>query len=186
MNWCLAKQIVKEPFKLTWLNEEQKILSTFSAEQIKRIVNWKAVKGSEPRLKALVLCALHTGMRVDELLSLAPGDVDFEAFKLRVKGQGNKQRFVPMSVELRKFLYRHLAKNNRSLVFTARDGGKLSQRNVLRDFKLMCASMWIVGTGPRIAGERDTGVGQEGFKSAFDNLAYLVLGSEVALRRGSA
>src|SRR2546427_2986077 len=39
----------------------------------------------------------------------------------------NKQRVIPMSLELRKRLFRHLQKNEYSLVFCTRDGSRLSK-----------------------------------------------------------
>jgi site-specific recombinase XerD len=104
LNWCRQEEIVKEPLKLCWLTEEQKILPTFSHDQISRIVHWKPVQHSQSRLHAIALTALDTGLRVNELVSLLRNDVDFQNFTLRVKGKGNKQRLVPMSIELRKVL----------------------------------------------------------------------------------
>src|SRR5438034_9289641 len=92
MAWAHEEQIVKEPFKLTWLKEEQKILSTFTPEHIRKLVHWKPIKRSDMRLHALALTALDTGLRVNELLCLTRSDVDFDNFVLRVKGKGNKQR----------------------------------------------------------------------------------------------
>ena len=132
----------REPLKIPWLKEEQKILQTFSPEQISRIVHWKA-HGS--RLKALALCALDTGLRVEELLTLTRSTVDLDNLHLRVRGKGNRHRLVPVSLELRKVLFRHLASHQHDLVFCTKDGGKLSQRNLLRDFKSLCRSLNITG-----------------------------------------
>ncbi len=71
MNWAHEEQIVKEPFKLSWLKEEQKILPTLSPGHIKALVHWKPVHRSGARLHALALTALDTGMRVSQLLGLA-------------------------------------------------------------------------------------------------------------------
>lgn len=81
---------------------------------------------------------MDTGLRISELLSLSREDADLENMVLRVKGKGNKQRLVPMSLELRKLLYRQIAKHPSALIFSTRDGGRLSQRDVLRDFRKMC------------------------------------------------
>jgi site-specific recombinase XerD len=70
MKWAKEEQIVKELFKLFWLKEENKILSTLSAVQIKALIHWKPVKRSDCRLHRLALTALDTGLRVAELLSL--------------------------------------------------------------------------------------------------------------------
>jgi integrase/recombinase XerD len=145
MAWAYQEQIVKEPFKLTWLKEEQKILSTFTPEHIRKLIHWKPVKRSDMRLHTLALTALDTGMRVAELLGLSRGDVDFQNFTLRVKGKGNKHRLVPVSIELRKVLYRPLAKHDFALVFSSLQGRQLSKRNLLRDFKELCAMLGITG-----------------------------------------
>jgi integrase/recombinase XerD len=88
---------------------------------------------------------MDTGLRVNELLCLTRQDVDLENLVLRVKGKGNKHRLVPMSIELRKLLYRHLAVQKHAIVFCTRDGCKVTQRNLLRDFKVGCEKLGIVG-----------------------------------------
>ena len=74
LNWCREQEFVKEPFKLAWLKQEQKLLVTFTPEQITRIINWKPVGSAQPRLHALILTALDTGMRIHELLGLRRSD----------------------------------------------------------------------------------------------------------------
>lgn len=135
----------KELVKLPKLKEESLLIPTFSPEQISRIINWKPIRGREPGLKALALAAIDTGMRIDELLSLRRTDVNLESLTLRVVGKGNKHRLVPMSIELRKVLYRHLGNHNFDRVFCTQEGGKLSQRNILRDFKRSCRELHITG-----------------------------------------
>jgi len=145
MQWCFQEGIVREPFKLAWLIEEEKILATFSQLHIKQLVHWKPVTRSDSRLHTLTLTALDTGIRVAELLNLSRDDVDFQNFTLRVRGKGNKHRLVPISIELRKALYRHLAKHERPLVFCTVQGRQLSKRNLLRDFKELCSRLGISG-----------------------------------------
>ena len=53
----------------------------------------------------VALTALDTGMRIQELLDLRRSDADFDNLLFRVHGKGNKQRLVPMSIELRKLLW---------------------------------------------------------------------------------
>ena len=131
--------------RIAYLKEEQKILATFSADSVRAVINWKAVKGHEPRLKALALTALDTGMRIEELLRLHRCDLNFDALVIRVKGKGNRERLVPMSIELRKVLYRHLRQHKFERVFCTEHGVKLCQRNVLRDFKAACRKLNITG-----------------------------------------
>lgn len=133
----------------TWevakLKEEQRVLSTFSTEDIRSLLTWKAVTAGDRRLKALFLTAIDTGMRIDELLRLTRESVNLDALTLLVMGKGNKQRLIPMSAELRKVLFRHTSSHDHVLIFCSKYGGKLSQRNVLRDFKNACRGLGITG-----------------------------------------
>jgi site-specific recombinase XerD len=89
MAWAYTEEIIEEPFKLTWLKEEQKILPTFTAQDITKFVAWKPIKRADCRLHALTLTALDTGLRVGELLSFKRGDVDFQNSTLRVEGNNS-------------------------------------------------------------------------------------------------
>lgn len=143
LNWAHEEQILKERLKLSWLKEEEKVLPTFTAEQIKRVLNWRPVSLSQRRLCTLALTAIDTGLRISELLRLTRNDIQLDDFTLRVIGKGNKHRLVPMSVELRKILHRHISRHNFDRVFCTLKGNKLSQRDVLRDFKKACAHLRI-------------------------------------------
>jgi integrase/recombinase XerC len=74
----------------------QKIVEPFSPEEVERIL---AVCDPETetgaRDRAIVLLFLDSGLRLNELVQLELGDVDFEAHRTRVRfGKGNKQRVV--------------------------------------------------------------------------------------------
>ena len=127
------------------LKEEQKILATFSREQIARLVRWKPVGRNQIRAHAIALVALDTGLRISELLGLSRKDVDFDNLVLLAHGNGNKQRLAAMSIELRKVLYRHMANHNQARVFCTGMGTQLSVRNSERDFKVLCGKAGIVG-----------------------------------------
>jgi site-specific recombinase XerD len=99
-------------WKIRRLKEEQKILATFNAEHIYRLVQWKPIGRNQMRAHTIAMVALDTGLRISELLGLTRQDVDLDNMVLLVHGKGNKQRLVPVSVELRKVLYRHLSKQS--------------------------------------------------------------------------
>lgn len=142
--WCNDEQILKEPVKLSWLKEEQKVLVTPTVEQMGRIIKWVPATGTERRLKAIILTLVDTGIRIDECLSLRPLDVDLENLVLAVRGKGNKHRLVPFSQELRKVIYKFcLAKG--PYVFAAASSNKLSQRNLLREFHDLQERLAITG-----------------------------------------
>jgi integrase/recombinase XerD len=145
LRWAHEEGILREPVKLPWLKEEEKVLATFSQDQLNRLISWKPVSRSGKRLHLLTLAAIDTGLRISELLGLCGPDVDLENLVLRVKGKGNKHRLVPMSMPLRKLLYRHIAQHEHTLIFCTRDGGKLSQRDILRDFRRACSTLGISG-----------------------------------------
>lgn len=134
--------------KVPKLKDEQRLLPTFSTEDITKFANWKP-KGFAPvRLQALILMLADTGAHIDEALNLRRIDVDFDNLLILVRGKGNRERRIPFSLELRKYLWRYFqrhAKNraNEDLVFPTRDGQKLSRRNVLRDTKDLCRKLGI-------------------------------------------
>jgi integrase len=74
-------------------------------------------------------------MRIAEALRLERGDLDFDNLLIKVHGKGGKQRLVPMSLELRKVLFRFIGTSQSGPVFASRSGTRLGQRNKLRDFK---------------------------------------------------
>jgi site-specific recombinase XerD len=141
----LHKEHGQDLIRIPQLKEEQKILATFNLEQIHRLIHWKPIGGNQARAHIIALVALDTGLRISDLLGLARKDVDLDNLVLLVHGKGNKQRLVPVSVELRKVLYRHLAKHQNAKVFCTRNGTPLSVRNSERDFKVVCRKAGITG-----------------------------------------
>jgi integrase/recombinase XerD len=91
---------------------------------------------------------LDTGLRIEEALSLQHEDMDLDNCLIRVHGKGQKQRQVPFSMELRRILWKYIhavAQHPQAFLFSTRVGGKLSQRNMLRYFKLLGQKLHIDG-----------------------------------------
>jgi integrase/recombinase XerD len=61
------------------------------------------------RDRALIELLYATGMRVSELISLRPADVNLEASYLTCTGKGDKQRIVPIGDEAAMWVRRYLA-----------------------------------------------------------------------------
>ena len=104
------------------------MLQTFTSGDIGRLVSYKPAGRAKRRLQVMVLVALNTGLRVGEILRLRRSDIDLDNLVLRVMGKGSKERLVPMSIELRRVLYRWLQRQQdvqaSALVFsTARGNG---------------------------------------------------------------
>jgi integrase/recombinase XerD len=161
----------KKDWRIPRLKEEQKILATFSQAHVAKLIHWKAVGRNQSRVRVAALTALDTGLRVNELLCLTRQDVELDNLVLRVKGKGNKHRLVPMSVELRKLLYRHLALHKHAIVFCTHNGCKLTQPNLRRDFKVGCEKLGIIGVRCSFHTLRHTFA--VGYLRAGGNLFYL-------------
>jgi integrase/recombinase XerD len=146
LSWLWENNQLGERLKIKQMKEEQKIIQTYTEAHIKAFVNWKPDGWYEWRMYALLCTLIDTGARIDrELLPLKREKVDLDNCLIRLSGKGNKERFVPMSLELRRILYRWLDKNEYDLVFPTRDGVKLSYRNAFRDFKNLCTKLGIEG-----------------------------------------
>jgi integrase/recombinase XerD len=104
---------------------------------------WKPRTPGERRLHALISMLLDTGIRIEEALSLKGECVDLENLLITVYGKGQKERVIPMSFELRKVLHRWLLGHQFPLVFPTRQGAHMTQRNVLRDFKVVAKRLGI-------------------------------------------
>lgn len=131
------------PLKVPRLKEEQRILPTFTPEQIKKIAVWKPKGFCPSRLHVLVLLMVDTGCRIGEAIGVRWADVDFDNLLLKLHGKGAKDRLVPFSFELRRHLWRWRQVNRWDYVFTTAQGRHITHRNTLRDVGLMCADLGI-------------------------------------------
>ena len=75
------------------------------------------------RDRALIELLYATGMRVSELISLRPADVNLEASYLTCTGKGDKQRIVPIGEEAAGWVARYLREGRLALL-----GGRSSAR----------------------------------------------------------
>jgi integrase/recombinase XerD len=145
LRWGHDEGHLPDRVRIPRLKEEQKILATLTASDVERLLRWKHRSFSGHRVHALTCLLLDTGMRANEALSLRRADVDLDNLLLKLKGKGRKDRVMPMSLELRRVLFRWLGKHEFDLVFPTRDGAKQRQRNALRDFKLMGRAVGVTG-----------------------------------------
>lgn len=132
-------------WKIPWLKEETKILETLSADHVSSLIRYKAVGTNLLRAHMVALVLLDSGLRISEALGLGKADVDFDQLTMRVDGKGGKERLVPMSLELRRMLFRWQQGQSANLMFATRTGSKLTVRNFQRDFKQLCKKLSITG-----------------------------------------
>jgi integrase/recombinase XerD len=134
--------------KVAYLREEQKVLPTYTGQQMAALLRYKPTRWSQKRLHLGVMFLFDTGCRLSEMLTIRREDVDLDNLLVRLSGKGQKQRIVPMSRELARALYRWIETERGQtapgdLVFSTEDGRPLNRRNTLRDFKRMCASIGV-------------------------------------------
>jgi len=139
-----------EHLRVAQLKEPQLILPTFTAEQIKILVQWKAKNKIfwQRRLHLLVQFLLDTGCRISEALSMRVREIDMDNMLLTLDGKGQKQRIVPFSFELRRAMFRYIADFERkpdSLLFATRNETPIGRRVMLRAVKNLCNKL---GFGP--------------------------------------
>jgi len=145
LSWLHEQELTAEHLRIKQLKVEQKVKRTFTDEHIKALISWRPLTFTEHRLHALVCLLIDTGARVREALSLRSDDVDLDNLLIRLTGKGNKQRVIPMSLELRKVLYHFKKKHDHDFVFPSRNGGKLLYDNTRRDFQALCTKLGIEG-----------------------------------------
>lgn len=133
--------------KIPRLKEEQKVLATLNPDQTKHIIAFKPKGRNQIRAHTVALLILDGGYRISEVLGLAFENCDFDNLVVQVKGKGNKHRLVPLSIEMRRLLYRYAMKHSgpRRLLFGTRNDTLVTVRNFERDFSLLGAKLHITG-----------------------------------------
>jgi integrase/recombinase XerD len=131
---------------------EKRIIRTHDHAAIRAIVTYRPKRFAESRVHALALTILDTGCRIEELLTATVSAFDFDNLLLTIYGKGRKERRVPMSVELRRVLFRFAQAKERAgvgsdLMFPAREGGRWEQRNALRSYYCLLKRLGLRRSG---------------------------------------
>jgi integrase/recombinase XerD len=147
LRWMEQEGHSKEPIKVQFLKAEQKVLSTFNADHIKRLIEFKPRGINQGRTHAAALLMLDCGLRISEVLGLPYDHCDFDNLVVKVKGKGGKHRLVPISIEVRKVLYKHAVKFSGPgrLMFGTRNNTAVTVRNFGRDFLGIGKALGITG-----------------------------------------
>jgi site-specific recombinase XerD len=143
----LHKEHGKPLVKIPRLKEEQKILGTLSQEQRSRLIAFKPRNATQTRTHTVALLILDGGYRISEVLGLQFEHVDLDNLVVKVRGKGNKHRLVPLSVDMRKVLYRYASRHSGPgrLLFGTRNNTLVTVRNFEREFKRIGGKLNITG-----------------------------------------
>lgn len=146
LSWLKEEGLITEKPRIKSPKVPIKQIRGFSDQEIRSLLSFRPKGFFELRTFTLIKVLLDTGCRIDEILTLHTVNVDLDNLVLKVQGKGNKQRVVPVSIELRKDLFRYLKFVSGKFVFCTRHGDKLSYRNTFRDIKNLCAKAGVVGS----------------------------------------
>lgn len=145
LTWLFENEHTSEQLRIKLIKEPQKTLRLFDDKQLKALLSYRGKTFADKRLYAMVVLAIDTGARIDEMLSLEREAVDFDNLLVRLHGKGDKERIVPISPECRKVIFKFLSSHESLLAFPSRDDAKLSYRVSLDQFKALCAQLGITG-----------------------------------------
>jgi integrase/recombinase XerD len=129
------------PLKIPRLKEEERVIETWSESDAKKFISHKPKTKGLKRAQVLCLLLIDTGLRIDEALSIKKEHINFDNLFIRVTGKGRKERDVPFSLELRKYLWKYADKPG--YVFCTRNGLKLGHRNITRDVFRLCEAAGV-------------------------------------------
>lgn len=88
---------------------EERVRDILSRKEVKRILmrpNENTVLGV--RDKAIILLLYSTGIRASECVGLKVKDVDLEGHQITVMGKGQRERIVPLNIEVVKYLKKYV------------------------------------------------------------------------------
>jgi integrase/recombinase XerD len=147
LTWLHEEGHLSERLRIKLLKNPPKPIQVLNDQEIKRLVTFKPKGRVEARRWTLAVLLLDCGLRIGEALGLERAKVDLDGLALRVLGKGNKERFVPISPELRKHLFRLL--NQRSSARTGRwvfqnfEGDQLTRNHAYRDLQKLAKAIGI-------------------------------------------
>lgn len=150
MHWAHVEGHVPARLTLKQVPNPQQALRGISDKEVSQILAYRPTWRNAFRTWTMIQVLLDTGLRIDEILSAELRFLDLDNRQLKVKGKGNKERVVPVSLEGRKILFRYSQHKcrreiNSPFIFCSRSGTRLSYRNVYRDIKELCKKAGVEG-----------------------------------------
>jgi site-specific recombinase XerD len=146
LSWLHENGHTSQHLRIPLTKQPKRVLKTYTPEEAQRIISHKPKSRTGKRVMALLYLLIDTGCRVNEALTLTRDAVDFNNLLVTLKGKGQKERVVPISLECRKALYRWLNSHSHALAFCTRDGFPLRYDNVKRDFLVILRACGVEKT----------------------------------------
>lgn len=106
--YCIENEyIINNPTQnIKPVKEEKKIIEVFTDEEVNRLINYYDYSDYlRARNRAILNMMFDTGIRTSELIGIKNDDIQVD--RIKIQGKGNKERFVALSLELKKVLRRH-------------------------------------------------------------------------------
>lgn len=132
---------------LKQLKEDRKIMKTPDDKVLSTLVNARPKDWIELRTQTMIAMMIDCGFRVTEVITVKTEDVDFDNLLIKVTGKGSKDRLVPMSIELRKTLYRYFRQRKSRFqnpyFFCTTTGTEMNYHNLYRDLKALIKRLKI-------------------------------------------
>lgn len=108
LNYCLEEEYVKEnvAMKVKWIKEPTVLIETFTDEDINKMLKvFNFSNYLNARNNTILVTFLDTGIRNLELCSIKNADV--RERDIRIIGKGNKERYVPITPFLKKYMIKY-------------------------------------------------------------------------------
>lgn len=108
LNYCLEEEYVKENVatKVKWVKEPTVLIETFTDEDINKMLKvFNFTDYLNARNNTILATFLDTGIRNLELCSIKNEDV--RERDIRIMGKGNKERYVPITPFLKKYMIKY-------------------------------------------------------------------------------
>ncbi|MDQ0197938.1 tyrosine-type recombinase/integrase [Neobacillus ginsengisoli] len=107
-NYACEEEIIdRNPMeRIKLLKQTKRVIKTYSNDDVKLILNsFNGKTFFNVRDKTIIVMLLETGIRRNELRSIKLDDIYEDS--IRIRGKGDKQRFIPISLPLRKQMIRY-------------------------------------------------------------------------------
>lgn len=113
LSYCYQEEYISEniPEKFKLPKAQKKTIDVLTVDEIKRLFNCFDTK-TFLGLRNYCICSLmlDSGLRLNEVVTLESGNIHLAENYIIVNGKGNKQRFVPLGLNTKKYLIKYISR----------------------------------------------------------------------------